>query len=70
METMTLTVKSANRLRTRAIERTMLGVSLRDHIQNEELGKRTKVDDVIEHIRNGVGWGMWHDKTMTDGEDV
>jgi len=33
METMTLTVKSANRLRTtqQAIERTMLGVSLRDH---------------------------------------
>jgi len=43
METMTLTVKSANRLRTtqRAIEKTMLGVSLRGHIQNEKIRKRT-----------------------------
>jgi len=51
IETMTLTVKSANRLRTtqRAIERTMLGISLRNHIQNEEIRKRT-VDDVTEHI--------------------
>jgi len=41
METMTLAVKSVNRLRTtqRAIERTMLGVSLRDHIQNKEINK-------------------------------
>lgn len=45
METMTLTDKSANRLRTtqRAIERNMLGV-------NEEIRKITKVDGVIEYI--------------------
>jgi len=56
METMTLTVKSANRLRTtqRAIKKTMLAVSLRDHIQNEEIRKITKVDDVIEHIARQI----------------
>jgi len=27
-----------------------VGVSLMDHIQNEEIRRRTKVDDVIEHI--------------------
>ncbi|XP_050310861.1 uncharacterized protein LOC126746595 [Anthonomus grandis grandis] len=43
METMTLTVKSANKLRTtqRAIERMMLGISLRDHITNESIRQRT-----------------------------
>lgn len=52
METMTLTVKSANKLRTtqRAIERTMLGIGLRDHITNENIRQRTKVEDVITRI--------------------
>ncbi|CAH1224416.1 unnamed protein product [Diabrotica balteata] len=52
METMTLTELSANRLRTtqRAIERAMLGVSLREHIRNEDIRSRTKVEDVIGRI--------------------
>lgn len=52
METMALTVKSANRLKItqRAIERTMLGIHLRDHIRNEEIRSKTKVKDVMERI--------------------
>lgn len=52
METTCLTVKSANKLRVtqRAIERIMLGISLRDHIENQEIRRRTKVKDVITTI--------------------
>lgn len=51
-ETLTLTKRSANRLRTtqRAMERAMLGVSLRDHLTNEEVRRRSGVQDVIEKI--------------------
>jgi len=41
METMTLTVKSANRLGTTQSKELCWRVSLRDHIQNEEIRKRT-----------------------------
>lgn len=52
METMTLTIKSANKLRTtqRAIERLMLGISLRDHNRNEQIRRKTKVEDVMKAI--------------------
>jgi Reverse transcriptase (RNA-dependent DNA polymerase) len=52
METMTLTVKTANRFRVtqRAIERAMLNISLKDKIKNEDIRRRTKVRDVIEEI--------------------
>jgi len=44
----------------------MLGVNLRDHIQNEKIRKRTMLSST-SHVRNGVGWDVWHGKTMTDG---
>ena len=52
LETIALTVRNAQRLRVmqRAIERRMLGVSLRDRIRNEELRRRSKIKDVIERI--------------------
>jgi len=57
METMTLTVKSANTLRTtQAIERTMLGVSLKDHIQNEEIRKGKLEQDNDRWTRRIVQW--------------
>lgn len=53
METITLLVKSVNRLNVRitkgAIERMTLDVRLRYHIRNEEVRARSKVgDDVIQ----------------------
>ena len=52
LKTITLTEISLNRLRTtqRAIERAMLGISLRESIRNENIRKRTGVTDVIERI--------------------
>jgi hypothetical protein len=52
LETVTLSKLSAERLRVtqRAMERAMLGVSLRDRIRNTEIRKRTQVTDVIQRI--------------------
>lgn len=52
LETATLTQKSAHRIRIcqRAMERAMLGISLRDRVRNEEIRRRTKVADAIEQI--------------------
>ena len=52
-ETLTLTTASANKLMVtqRKMERSMLGVSLRDHIRNEDLRRRTGVTDVVNQIR-------------------
>lgn len=52
LETMAMTKKTANRLRImqRAMERAMLGISLRDRKRNEEIRERTKVVDIIERI--------------------
>lgn len=46
---MTLTVKSANKLKItqRAMERIMLGICLRDHIWTEEARAQIMVDDVV-----------------------
>lgn len=51
LETMTLTIKSANKLRiTQRAKRAMLGVSLRDRINNEKIRQRTKVQDMIQKV--------------------
>lgn len=51
-ETLTLTQKTVNKIRItqRAMERSMLGVTLRDKIRNEELRRKTKITDAIERI--------------------
>lgn len=52
METSTLTKKSASRLQVtqRRMERSMLGITLRDRMSNEDLRRRTRVTDVIIRI--------------------
>lgn len=68
-ETLTLTTVSANKLKRtqRKMERSMLGVSLRDHIRNEEIRQRTGVTDVIARIAR-LKWN-WagHLARLTDG---
>ena len=51
-ETLTLTKKSINKLQVtqRAMERAILGISLRDKIQNNEIRRRTGVADVVRRI--------------------
>lgn len=46
---MTITVKHA--VTERAMERTMLGISLGDHFRNEERRMRTRVDDVATDVK-------------------
>lgn len=52
LETMAMTRKTANQLRVmqRAMERAMLGISLRDRQRNEDIRQRTRVVDVIERF--------------------
>lgn len=52
LETASLTKGSANRLRIcqRAMERAMLGISLRDRIRNKEIRRRTGIMDVVERV--------------------
>jgi hypothetical protein len=49
VETMTLSQRNADKLRTtqRAMEREILGVSLRDRIRNEDIRARTGLTDVV-----------------------
>jgi len=53
-ETLTLTKASTNKLRVsqRAMERAMLGISLRDKKRNEWIRRKTGVTDVIHRIRS------------------
>ncbi|KAG7295523.1 hypothetical protein JYU34_004177 [Plutella xylostella] len=52
----------------RAMERAMLGVSLRDRIRNEEIRRRTKVTDMAYRVK----WQKWqwagHIARRTDGQ--
>ncbi|KAL3271654.1 hypothetical protein HHI36_022128 [Cryptolaemus montrouzieri] len=50
LESMTITKHSANRLRTtqKAMERAMLGTSLKDRVRNDEIRRRTRVSDIIK----------------------
>ncbi|XP_044767130.1 uncharacterized protein LOC123323016 [Coccinella septempunctata] len=52
LETMAMTKKTANQMRVmqRAMERVMLGISLRDRKRNEDIRQKTRVIDVIERI--------------------
>ena len=52
-ETWATTKREEQRLLTsqRAMERSMLGISLRDHIRNEEIRRRSGVKDVIAEYR-------------------
>lgn len=51
-ETSTLTRKSINKVRVaqRAMERSILGISLRDRVPNERIRQRTGITDAIERI--------------------
>lgn len=51
-ETLTLTRKTIHKIRVaqRAMERVMLGISIRDRVPNREIRQTTKVADAIERI--------------------
>jgi hypothetical protein len=51
----------------RAMERAMLGVSLRDRIRNDEIRKRTKVTDIARRIADLKWQWAGHIARMTDG---
>ncbi|CAG9840255.1 unnamed protein product [Diabrotica balteata] len=61
-ETLTLTKTSAEKLRRiqRKMERSMLGISLRNRIRNEEVYRRTGVETLLNILqgKNGDGQDM------------
>ncbi|XP_030750175.1 uncharacterized protein LOC115877964 [Sitophilus oryzae] len=72
LETMMMTARSVNRLRVsqRAMERAMMGISLRGHIRNEDIRRQTRITDIVERIANSNGFGQdtWPDNTRKDGQ--
>ncbi|CAH2269230.1 jg1750 [Pararge aegeria aegeria] len=53
------------RVTHRAMDRAMLGVSLRDQIRNEEIRRRTRVTDIAQRVAK-LNWA-WHIARRTDG---
>jgi hypothetical protein len=66
---MPLTIGLIRRLNVtqRAMERAMLGVSLRDRIRNDEIRKRTKVADIARWIADLKWQWAGHIARRTDG---
>ncbi|CAH2208686.1 jg25891 [Pararge aegeria aegeria] len=68
-ETWSLTMDLIRKLRVtqRAMERTMLGVSLRDQIRNEEIRRRSKVTDITQRVVKLKWQWAGHIVRRTDG---
>ncbi|CAH2230469.1 jg23194 [Pararge aegeria aegeria] len=68
-ETWPLTVGLIRRLRVtqRAMERSTLGVSLRDQIRNEEIRRRTRVADIGQRVAKLKWQWAGHIARRTDG---
>ncbi|CAH2242620.1 jg8457 [Pararge aegeria aegeria] len=68
-ETWSLTMGLIRRLRVtqRAMERAMLGVSLRDQIRNEEIRRRTRVTDIAQRVAKLKWQWAGHIARRTDG---
>ncbi|KAJ8706628.1 hypothetical protein PYW07_012706 [Mythimna separata] len=68
-ETWSLTMGLIRRLKVtqRGMERAMLGVSLRDHMRNEDIRKRTKVTDIARSIAKLKWQWAGHIARRTDG---
>ncbi|CAH2218259.1 jg1382 [Pararge aegeria aegeria] len=55
------------RVTQRAMERAMLGVSLRDQIRNEEIRRRTRVTDIAQRVAKLKWQWAGHIARRTDG---
>lgn len=68
-ETLTLTKATAEKLRVtqRRMERSMIGLTLRDRVRNEEIRRRTGVDDIIQRITKQKWRWAGHIARMADG---
>ncbi|CAH2258858.1 jg12564 [Pararge aegeria aegeria] len=68
-ETLSLTMGLIRRLRVtqRAMEREMLGVSLRDQIRNEEIRRRTRVTDTAQEVAKLKWKWVGHIARRNDG---
>ena len=68
-ETWSLTMGLIRKLKVtqRAMERAMLGISLRDRIRNDEIRRRTKVVDIAQRISKLKWQWAGHIARRTDG---